>query len=253
MQWQKIKVGGISNCVVQWPRKLPGSGQGSWKSFCLAAGLESSTWWTRVVEKQCAKVILTMDDSVCAVARQERRWARERSGQRLDAVTHSRLHWYIQNKVLYSLFTQTTWGGIEVASSNSDTVWPHLQQLLLRCTLAGFWKTRMWVSALPNSQAFEAYHISSVMSSFSDLNKRFSSIRLFCHVLLNSEKRPMGFRLRLSLNDTPNAIGDIKHLYSWALLTVSEGRWRKDVTSHFRDKTSHSRFDVTQPGSKKCL
>ena len=31
-------------------------------------------------------------------------------------------------------------------------------------------------------------------------------------------------------------------------LGLSEGRRQKGVTSHFRQKTSHSRFDVTMPG-----
>jgi len=50
-----------------------------------------------------------------------------------------------------------------------------------------------------------AYCISSVISSFSNLNRRSSSLGLFCHVPL---KRDQGdWHQRLWLKDTPNAIG----------------------------------------------
>ena len=54
---------------------------------------------------------------------------------------------------------------------------------------------------------YTAYCIWSVISSFSNLNRRSSSLGLFCHVPLKRDQGDWG--QRLWLRDTPNAIGCI--------------------------------------------
>jgi len=56
-----------------------------------------------------------------------------------------------------------------------------------------------------NAPQGTAYCIWSVISSFSNLNRRSSSLGLFCHVPLKRDRRDWDWRL--SLNDAANAIG----------------------------------------------
>jgi len=67
----------------------------------------------------------------------------------------------------------------------------------------------------------------------------------------NSSSQIGALSLRINSRNTQ---GRSKPEFSQNLdLGLSEGRWRNDVTSHFRHISSHSRFDVTLPGFEKVF